>query len=88
MFDIVKVPMAFTFEVCQVIPHFPLEVLILKQPDPDKSASFFVVTQIYGDGAASSRDCFKMFNPTESGTFNVCQFFGHLLSFCIYRRVS
>nr|XP_028946088.1 carboxypeptidase A2-like [Malus domestica] len=39
MFDIVKVPMAFTFE-------------------------------IYGDGAASSRDCFKMFNPTELGTFN------------------
>ncbi|CAL2232927.1 unnamed protein product [Prunus armeniaca] len=39
MFDIVRVPMAFTFE-------------------------------IYGDGAASSRDCFKMFNPTDFGTFN------------------
>ncbi|XP_062018683.1 inactive metallocarboxypeptidase ecm14 isoform X2 [Rosa rugosa] len=39
MFDIVKVPMAFTFE-------------------------------IYGDGAASSKDCFKMFNPTDFGTFN------------------
>ncbi|XP_050366654.1 inactive metallocarboxypeptidase ecm14 isoform X2 [Argentina anserina] len=39
MYDIVKVPMAFTFEV-------------------------------YGDGAAQSRDCFKMFNPTDFGTFN------------------
>lgn len=34
------------------------------------------MTQIYGDGAASSRDCFKMFNPTDFGTFNVCNFFG------------
>ncbi|CAN6682945.1 unnamed protein product [Malus baccata var. baccata] len=39
MFDIVRVPMAFTFE-------------------------------IYGDGAASSTDCFKMFNPTDFVTFN------------------
>ncbi|XP_015884060.1 uncharacterized protein LOC107419774 isoform X1 [Ziziphus jujuba] len=39
MYDIVKVPMAFTFE-------------------------------IYGDEAASSKDCFKMFNPTDINTFN------------------
>ncbi|KAK9269917.1 hypothetical protein L1049_025490 [Liquidambar formosana] len=39
MYDIVRVPMAFTFE-------------------------------IYGDGAASSKDCFKMFNPTDLTTFN------------------
>ncbi|XP_062098499.1 uncharacterized protein LOC133804378 [Humulus lupulus] len=39
MYDIVKVPMAFTFE-------------------------------IYGDEAASTKDCFKMFNPTDFGTFN------------------
>lgn len=46
------------------------------------------MTQIYGDGAASSRDCFKMFNPTDFVTFNVCQFFGHLLSFSMYRGNS
>ncbi|XP_030950903.1 putative metallocarboxypeptidase ecm14 [Quercus lobata] len=39
MYDIIRVPMAFTFE-------------------------------IYGDGAASSKDCFKMFNPTDLTTFN------------------
>uniref|UniRef100_A0A2N9G5H3 Peptidase M14 domain-containing protein n=1 Tax=Fagus sylvatica TaxID=28930 RepID=A0A2N9G5H3_FAGSY len=39
MYDIVRVPMAFTFE-------------------------------IYGDGEASSKDCFKMFNPTDLTTFN------------------
>ncbi|KAJ7957963.1 Carboxypeptidase [Quillaja saponaria] len=39
MYDIVRVPMAFTFE-------------------------------IYGDGTASSKDCFKMFNPTDLSTFN------------------
>ncbi|KAH1109349.1 hypothetical protein GLYMA_04G017900v4 [Glycine max] len=39
MYDIVGVPMAFTFE-------------------------------IYGDGTASSRDCFKMFNPTDLATYN------------------
>ncbi|EXB56340.1 Carboxypeptidase A6 [Morus notabilis] len=39
MYDIVKVPMAFTFE-------------------------------IYGDEAASPKDCFKMFNPTDINTFN------------------
>ncbi|GLT75575.1 hypothetical protein SLA2020_472900 [Shorea laevis] len=38
MYDIVKVPMAFTFE-------------------------------IYGDGTASPKDCFKMFNPVELTTF-------------------
>ncbi|KAK6939073.1 Peptidase M14, carboxypeptidase A [Dillenia turbinata] len=38
MYDIVGVPMAFTFE-------------------------------IYGDGTASSRDCFKMFNPTDQKTY-------------------
>ncbi|XP_062164665.1 metallocarboxypeptidase A-like protein MCYG_01475 [Alnus glutinosa] len=26
--------------------------------------------EIYGDGAASSQDCFKMFNPTDLTTFN------------------
>ncbi|KAF9686620.1 hypothetical protein SADUNF_Sadunf02G0008100 [Salix dunnii] len=40
MYDIVKVPMAFTFE-------------------------------IYGDTAASSKDCFKMFNPVDLTTFNL-----------------
>ncbi|KAL2636771.1 hypothetical protein AAZX31_06G017400 [Glycine max] len=39
MYDIVGVPMAFTFE-------------------------------IYGDGTASSRDCFKMFNPIDLATYN------------------
>ncbi|KAJ9165869.1 hypothetical protein P3X46_020687 [Hevea brasiliensis] len=39
MYDIVKVPMAFTFE-------------------------------IYGDPTASSKDCFKMFNPVDLSTFN------------------
>ncbi|XP_030548743.1 carboxypeptidase A6 [Rhodamnia argentea] len=39
MYDVVRVPMAFTFE-------------------------------IYGDGAASPRDCFKMFNPTDVRTYN------------------
>lgn len=39
MYDVVKVPMAFTFE-------------------------------IYGDGAAPSKDCFKMFNPVDLTTFN------------------
>ncbi|KAK7311015.1 hypothetical protein RJT34_08863 [Clitoria ternatea] len=39
MYDIVGVPMAFTFE-------------------------------IYGDGTASSRDCFKMFNPTDLASYN------------------
>ncbi|KAJ4849804.1 hypothetical protein Tsubulata_031522 [Turnera subulata] len=39
MYEIVKVPMAFTFE-------------------------------IYGDPKASSKDCFKMFNPVDLATFN------------------
>ncbi|KAG6644720.1 mast cell carboxypeptidase A-like [Carya illinoinensis] len=39
IYDVVKVPMAFTFE-------------------------------IYGNRAASSNDCFKMFNPTDLTTFN------------------
>ncbi|KAJ9542111.1 hypothetical protein OSB04_028617 [Centaurea solstitialis] len=39
MFDVARVPMAFTFE-------------------------------IYGDEKASSRDCFKMFNPVDHSTFN------------------
>ncbi|KAK3436905.1 hypothetical protein EUGRSUZ_E03516 [Eucalyptus grandis] len=39
MYDIARVPMAFTFE-------------------------------IYGDGAASPKDCFKMFNPTDISTYN------------------
>ncbi|XP_071925401.1 uncharacterized protein [Coffea arabica] len=40
MYDVTKVPMAFTFE-------------------------------IYGDGTASSKDCFRMFNPIDITTFNV-----------------
>ncbi|KAF6172440.1 hypothetical protein GIB67_006953 [Kingdonia uniflora] len=40
MYDVLKVPMAFTFE-------------------------------IYGDMEASSRDCFRMFNPVDLTTFNV-----------------
>lgn len=39
MYDIARVPMAFTFE-------------------------------IYGDGTASSKDCFKMFNPVDRPDFN------------------
>ncbi|KAE9586681.1 hypothetical protein Lal_00004835 [Lupinus albus] len=39
MYDMVRVPMAFTFE-------------------------------IYGDGTASSKDCFKMFNPTDPSSYN------------------
>ncbi|GER26152.1 carboxypeptidase B2 [Striga asiatica] len=39
MFDVARVPMAFTFE-------------------------------IYGDPKASSRDCFKMFNPVDISSFN------------------
>ncbi|XP_022772568.1 carboxypeptidase B2-like [Durio zibethinus] len=38
MYDVVRVPMAFTFE-------------------------------IYGDGTASAKDCFKMFNPVDLTTF-------------------
>ncbi|XWS24591.1 hypothetical protein CRYUN_Cryun28dG0116200 [Craigia yunnanensis] len=38
MYDVVRVPMAFTFE-------------------------------IYGDGTASTKDCFKMFNPVDHTTF-------------------
>ncbi|KEH36303.1 zinc carboxypeptidase family protein [Medicago truncatula] len=41
MYDVVRVPLAFTFE-------------------------------IYGDGTASSRDCFKMFNPTDLASYDVC----------------
>ncbi|KAG5542544.1 hypothetical protein RHGRI_022175 [Rhododendron griersonianum] len=40
MYDIARVPMAFTFE-------------------------------IYGDRTASSKDCFKMFNPVDHTTFNL-----------------
>ncbi|KAF5740944.1 carboxypeptidase A2-like isoform X1 [Tripterygium wilfordii] len=39
MYDVIGVPMAFTFE-------------------------------IYGDSTASSKDCFKMFNPVDLSTFN------------------
>ncbi|WOL17270.1 hypothetical protein Cni_G26059 [Canna indica] len=39
MYDVAKVPMAFTFE-------------------------------IYGDSEASSKDCFKMFNPIDKGAFD------------------
>ncbi|KAL3505486.1 hypothetical protein ACH5RR_035327 [Cinchona calisaya] len=39
MYDVARVPMAFTFE-------------------------------IYGDGTASSKDCFRMFNPIDITTFN------------------
>lgn len=39
MYDVVRVPLAFTFE-------------------------------IYGDGTASSRDCFKMFNPTDLASYD------------------
>ncbi|KAE9603505.1 hypothetical protein Lal_00002025 [Lupinus albus] len=39
MYDMVRVPMAFTFE-------------------------------IYGDGTASSKDCFKMFNPIDLSSYN------------------
>ncbi|KAI4317027.1 hypothetical protein L6164_024940 [Bauhinia variegata] len=39
MYDIARVPMAFTFE-------------------------------IYGDGTASSNDCFQMFNPTDLSSYN------------------
>ncbi|KAK7283452.1 hypothetical protein RIF29_12976 [Crotalaria pallida] len=39
MYDIVRVPMAFTFE-------------------------------IYGDETASTKDCFKMFNPTDLSSYN------------------
>ncbi|KAI9109090.1 hypothetical protein K1719_019713 [Acacia pycnantha] len=39
MYDILRVPLAFTFE-------------------------------IYGDGTASSKDCFKMFNPTDAFSYN------------------
>ncbi|KAI4336704.1 hypothetical protein L6164_015196 [Bauhinia variegata] len=39
MYDIARVPMAFTFE-------------------------------IYGDGTASSKDCFQMFNPTDLSHYN------------------
>ncbi|PNY16779.1 carboxypeptidase a6-like protein [Trifolium pratense] len=41
MYDVVRVPMAFTFE-------------------------------IYGDVTAPSSDCFKMFNPTDLASYNVC----------------
>lgn len=36
-----------------------------------QSLDLSVVRQIYGDGAASPKDCFKMFNPTDISTYNV-----------------
>ncbi|GAB2232459.1 hypothetical protein Droror1_Dr00011492 [Drosera rotundifolia] len=30
----------------------------------------FTYLQIYGDGSASAKDCFRMFNPTDLATFN------------------
>lgn len=34
--------------------------------------TFIVEWQICGDEKASSNDCFKMFNPVDHPTFNVC----------------
>lgn len=43
--------------------------------------------QIYGDSTASSKDCFKMFNPTDITTFNVsytlCSILCNTLSFLV-----
>lgn len=42
------------------------------------------VYQIYGDSTASSKDCFKMFNPTDITTFNV----SYTLSFILCNILS
>ncbi|KAI8549323.1 hypothetical protein RHMOL_Rhmol06G0016600 [Rhododendron molle] len=34
------------------------------------SVGFVIDWQIYGDGTASAKDCFKMFNPVDQTTFN------------------
>ncbi|KAG5542783.1 hypothetical protein RHGRI_015782 [Rhododendron griersonianum] len=34
------------------------------------SVGFVIDWQIYGDGTASAKDCFKMFNPIDQTTFN------------------
>lgn len=67
MYDIAKVPMAFTFEVCEIrtLTLWLLRAIWLFD-------IFCIDRQIYGDEAASSQDCFKMFNPTDLTTFNVC----------------
>lgn len=66
MYDIVRIPMAFTFEVCLLdVPFF------ISKFDGGVLTSC-IDWQIYGDGTATSRDCFKMFNPTDLANYNVC----------------
>lgn len=69
MYDVVRVPMAFTFEVCE------MQTLLIKFLTASLShlglKFFCIIWQIYGDNAASSKDCFKMFNPVDHITFNV-----------------
>lgn len=80
MFNVVRVPMSFTFEVCEMQSLLILYSW-LRLCMRIISCSWLVLCmhitscidyQIYGDSAASSKDCFKMFNPTDHSTFNVC----------------
>lgn len=66
IYEIAKVPMAFTFEVCEMM-YFSDQVtwcdgFIYK---------FDLHLQIYGDESAPVKDCFRMFNPTDQTTFKV-----------------
>lgn len=68
MYDVVRVPLAFTFEVC--ISAGPLPILYYQIWCGVLTSC--IDWQIYGDGTASSRDCFKMFNPTDLASYDVC----------------
>ena len=52
----------------------------------DGSLSFMHSLQIYGDGTASSKDCFKMFNPIDLTTFNVRHFASEKKNFSSSRK--
>lgn len=71
MYDIARVPMAFTFEVCEIhTVSYDFYVYVIKLTN--KSPYLYTDWQIYGDKTASLKDCFKMFNPVDHTTFNVC----------------
>ncbi|GAB2300443.1 hypothetical protein Dimus_034486 [Dionaea muscipula] len=69
MYDIAKVPMAFTFEVCNRSFGFNLLCSLSCFLLIRRHHSHFY-PQIYGDESASAKDCFRMFNPTDIATFN------------------
>ena len=70
MYDVVRVPMAFTFEVFEMETFFSKNNF--EQIYLINSHTLLGGWQIYGDGTASTKDCFKMFNPVDHTTFKVC----------------